>query len=173
MAKLKRKRRLAFATNLGVFAGLVLLAYEMHQNSDLMRAQITMQRAVTNMEIMTDVANGGALIPIDVKLREEVAGFPQALGWSSSLTAEERRRYQFWMYVRLIELNNDWYQCASGLMSAQTCQKDVRENMRQSLHRFLEFNVSFSRSEPSFVNEMQDLARRENLPAIGDDGSWQ
>lgn len=170
---MSKKQVFAFVTNLGVFLGLILLAYEMRQNSELMRAQITMQRAVTNMQILTDVANGGALLAIDARLHEEVAGFPQAIGWSSRLTAEEQRRYQFWMFVRLVELNNDWYQCASGLMSEHTCQNDVRENMRQSLHRFHETGVSFSRSEAGFVLEMQALARQENLPAIDDQGSWQ
>lgn len=163
----------AVVTNVGVFLGLILLAYEMRQNSDLMRAQISMQRAVTNMQIMADVANGGELIPIDVKLREGVPGFPKAIGWSENLTAEEMRRYQFWMYVRLTELNNDWFQCASALMSEQTCQKDVRENMRESLHRFHEFGVSFSRSDAAFVAVMQEIARQEELPLINDDGTWR
>lgn len=166
-------RVLVFAANIGVLLGLILLAYEMRQNTDLMRAQISMERTVTNMQIMADVANGGEIIPIDVKLRERVARFPQALGWLDELTAEERRRYQFWMYVRLVELNNDWFQCASGLMSEQTCQQDVRENMRQTLHRFYEFGISLSRSDASFVVVMQELARQEGLPAINDDGSWQ
>lgn len=166
-------RLLAFAANLGVLLGLILLAYEMRQNSDLMRAQMSMERAVTNMQIMSDIANGGEIVPIDVKLREETSGFPQALGWSNSLTAEEMRRYQFWMYVRLVELNNDWFQCASGLMSEQTCLKDVRENMRQSLHRFYEIGISFSRSDASFIIVMQDLARQEGLPTINNDGTWQ
>lgn len=164
---------LAFLTNIGVLLGLFLLASEMRQNSDLMRAQISMERAVTNMQILTDVGNGGEILPIDVKLREEVAGFPQTLGWSGDLTAEERRRYQFWMYVRLVELNNDWFQCAAGLMSEQTCQKEVRAGMRLSLHRFYEFGISFSRSDSGFIAVMQQLARLEGLPEINDDGSWQ
>lgn len=68
-------------TNVGVFLGLILLAYEMRQNSDLMRAQISMQRAVTNMQIMADIANSGALIPIDVKLREGVPNIDNSGSW--------------------------------------------------------------------------------------------
>ncbi len=163
----------SFAANIGVLLGLGLLAYEMRHNSDLVRAQISMERAVANMQIMADIANGGALVPIDAKLRDQVTGFPQALGWSSKLTTEERRRYQFWMYVRLVELNNDWFQCAAGLMSDQTCQKEVRESMRFSLHRFYETGIAFTRSDAEFVSVMQELAQLENLPAINDDGSWQ
>ena len=99
MDKEKLNQWLALAANLGVLIGLILLVYEVRQNSDLMRAQISMERTNTNMQILTDIANGGELLPIDVKLQEQVEGFPHALGWSSILTAEEKRRYEFWMFA--------------------------------------------------------------------------
>lgn len=166
-------RWLALGANIGVLIGLLLLIYEMRQNSELMRAQISMERTNTNMQILADFANGGELIPIDVKLQEQVDGFPQALGWSEILTAEERRRYEFWMFVRLVELNNDWFQCTVGFVPEETCIKEVRSSMRASLHRFHEFGISFTRSDSSFVREMQELTRAEGLPKINDDGSWQ
>ncbi len=150
-----------------------MLVYELKQNTDLVQAQIAMERTTNNMQILADLANGGDLLPIDVKLQEEIEGFPIALGWSSILTAEERRRYQFWMYLRLVELNNDWFQCSAELMSSDVCEKDVRENMRRSLHRFYELKVSFTRSQPDFISEMQEFARLEGLPRIADDGAWQ
>jgi len=166
-------RWLALGANVGVLIGLILLVYEVRQNSDLMRAQISMERTTTNMQILADFANGGDLIPIDVKLQERVEGFPGALGWSEILTAEEKRRYEFWMYVRLTELNNDWFQCAEGLVPPETCRKEVRASMRRSLHRFYELGISFARSESSFIVAMQELAREEGLPEINDDGTWQ
>lgn len=163
---------LALAANASILIGLVLVTYEVRQNSDLMRAQISMERANTNMQVMADLANGGALISIDAKLQEQVDGFPRALGWSDHLTTEERRRYEFWMFVRLVELNNDWFQCAVGYMRQEVCERDVRSNMRRSLHRFHEFGISFTRSDSGFVAAMQELARLEGLPEINDDGSW-
>jgi len=169
----KLNRWLTLAANFGVLIGLILLVYEVRQNSDLMRAQISMERANTNMQILADFANGGELIPIDVKLEQEVEGFPKALGWSDNMNAEERRRYEFWMFVRLVELNNDWFQCTVGLVSAETCRREVRSSMRHSLHRFHELGISFTRSESSFIVVMQELARLEGLPEIKDDGSWE
>jgi hypothetical protein len=169
----KLNRWLALAANFGVLIGLILLVYEVRQNSDLMRAQISMERTNTNMQILADFANGGELIPIDVKLREEVKGFPKALGWSANLSTEERRRYEFWMFVRLVELNNDWFQCTEGFVPAETCRREVRGNMRRSLHRFYELGISFTRSESSFIAVMQELAPLEGLPEIKDDGSWK
>ena len=68
----KLNRWLALAANIGVLIGLILLVYEVRQNSGLMRAQISMERTNTNMQILTDIANGGELLPIDVKLQEQV-----------------------------------------------------------------------------------------------------
>ena len=166
-------RWLALAANFGVLVGLILLVYEMRQNSELMRAQISMERANTNMVIMADIANGGELLQIDSKLQEEVRGFPNALDWSNSLTPEEKRRYQFWMFVRLVELNNDWFQCTAELMPREICQKDVRDNMQRSLHRFYELGIPFTRSQSDFVALMQEFARQQGLPEINDDGTWQ
>ena len=166
-------RWLALGANFGVLIGLILLVYEVRQNSDLMRAQISMERTNTNMQILADFANGGDLIPIDVKLREQIEGFPGTLGWSEILTAEEKRRYEFWMYVRLTELNNDWFQCEEGLVPPEICQKEVRVSMQRSLHRFYELGISFTRSESSFIAAMQELARVEGLPEVNDDGAWQ
>jgi hypothetical protein len=164
---------LALGANVGVLIGLILLVYEVRQNSELMRAQISMERANSNMQILADFSNGGELIPIDVKLREQVEGFPTILGWSKVLTAEERRRYEFWMFVRLTELNNDWFQCSSGIVQSEICDKEVRSNMRRSIYRFYELGIDFTRSDSSFIAVMQEFARLEGLPGVNDDGTWQ
>ncbi len=165
-------RWLALGANVGVLIGLILLVYEVRQNADLMRAQISMDRTIGNMQILADLSNGGELVPVDAKLREKVEGFPQAIGWSKHLTAEERRRYELWMILRLIELNNDWFQCTEGLISPELCQRDIRASMRSSLSRFYELGISFTRSDPAFVDVMQEFARESGLPDLGDDGAW-
>lgn len=153
--------------------GLILLVYEVRQNTNLTRAQMSMERTIATTQILADMANGGDLIPIDAKLRGRIDGFPQALGWSEILTVEERRRYEFWMLLRLVEMNNDWFQCAEGLMPPDVCQRDVRANMRQTLRRFYELDISFTRSDPTFITAMQEYAHELGLPDVGDDGSWQ
>lgn len=64
-------------------------------------------------------------------------------------------------------------QCAEGLVTAETCRKEVRSSMRRSLHRFYELGIHFIRSESSFVIAMQQLTRLEGLPEINEDGTWQ
>jgi hypothetical protein len=164
---------LSLAGNLAILAGLILLVVEIRQNSDLMRAQISMERTTASRQIYVDVANGGEFLPIDVKLRTQVEGFPKAIGWSTILTPEERRRYQFWTIARNDELKNDWYLCTIGLVPADICQRQIRFRMQRNLHRFYEMDINFNRAAPDYLKEIQNMAREEGLPEIGQDGFWK
>ena len=150
-------RWFTLVANLGVLIGLFLLIFEIQQNSELMRSQIAMERANSAREIYSDWANGGELVPIEVKLFE-VEDFPLALGWSSSLSPEELLRYGYRMRGRSGVLNNDWYQCSLGLVEEEICRREVRERMRVNLHRFYELRIPLARSQQSYINEMRELA---------------
>jgi len=169
----KFNRWLTLTANLGILIGLVLLIVEIQQNTDLMRAQIAMDRTTTRMQILSDWANGGELVRIEAILYEQVDGFPKALGYSDLLTTEEKRRYQYRMILRQSELKNDWFQCTEGLVNPVTCQREVRLRMRLQLYRFYEFGIVFERSQSNYIEAMQELALEEGLPAINDDGTWQ
>ena len=164
---------LSLAGNMAILVGLILLVIEIRQNSDLMRAQISMERSTASRQAAIEVANGGEFLPIDVKLRTQVDGFPRAIGWSGILTAEEYQRYHYWMIARRGELQNDWYLCKIDLVPADICQREVRFRMRNNLHRFLELGINLNRSDPDYLVEMQSIARELGLPEIGDDGLWQ
>jgi len=166
-------RWLTLAANVGVVVGLVLLIFELRQNSNLMRSQIAMDRSDTQIQSLSDWANGGEIVPIEVKLTEQVPGFPEATGWSDILTPEEKRRYEYRMIVRLTQLQNDWFQCAEGLIESEICEREVKARMRRNLHRFCELNLGFARSQSSFISTMQDFASEMGLPTIRDDGSWE
>ena len=169
----KFNRWLTLTANLGILIGLVLLIVEIQQNTDLMRAQIAMDRTTTRMQILSDWANGGELVRIEAILYEQVDGFPKALGYSDLLTTEEKRRYRYRMILRQSELKNDWFQCTEGLVNPVICHREVRLRMRLQLHRFYEFGIAFQRSQSNYIKAMQELALEEGLPAINDDGTWQ
>ena len=164
---------LSLAGNVAVLFGLIILVVEIRQNSDLMRAQISMERSAISRNMAIEVANSGEFLPIDVKLRTIVDGFPEAIGWAETLDPEERRRYQFWTIARADELQNDWYLCSIGLVPTDVCQREVRYRMRRNMHRFYEMNINFNRSQPDYLLEMQSLAKDLGLPAIGEDGFWK
>lgn len=166
-------RWLTLFSNIAVVAGLILLILVIRQNSELMRAQIAMDRSSSQVQILSDWANGGEIIPIEVKLFEQVESFPMVHGWSDVLTAEERRRYEYRMIARLTQLQNDWFQCSVGLVEPEICENEVRLRMRRNLHRFYEIDLGFGRSQSSFRAEIRRLAAELNLPNIREDGSWK
>ena len=163
---------LALLANFGVLAGLLLLIYEIRQNTELTRAQIAMERSTSQVEMLSDWANGGEIARIEVLLFEAIEGFPFATDWSDVLSAEDLRRYRYRMILRLEQLKNDWYQCSLGLVPAEVCEREVKERMRRNLHRLYELNLGVDRAPSNFIAEMQDLANALGLPDIDDDGNW-
>ena len=169
----KLNRLLTLTANLGILIGLVLLIVEIRQNTDLVRAQIAMDRTSNTIQYYTSWANGGEVARIEAKLFDQVDGFPLALGWSDILTTEEKRRYQFRVVSRSIELQNDWFQCTEGLVNEESCMRGVRVRMRRIMHRVYELGFGFERSQTSYIETMQELALEEGLPAVNDDGTWR
>ncbi len=165
-------RWLTLGANVGVVIGLVLLLFEIRQNSDLMRAQIAMDRTNISMQTFSDWANGGEVARIEAKLFEENDGFPNVIGWRDQLTTEERRRYFYRMRVRFFELRNDWYQCMRGLVDEDICQRQISNRIGSNIHRFYELGISAGREQDSFIEVMQKYALEAGLPPINDDGTW-
>ena len=165
-------RWLTLGANVGVVIGLVLLLFEIRQNSDLMRAQIAMDRTNISMQTFSDWANGGEIARIEAKLFEENDGFPWVVGWREQLTTEERRRYFYRMRVRFFELRNDWYQCMQGLVDQDICQRQISDRIGSNIHRFYELGISAAREQDSFIRELQKHALDLGLPPMSDDGTW-
>ncbi len=69
MDKNKLNGWLSLAGNLAILIGLMLVVFEIRQNSDLMRAQISMERSTASRQFLVEVANGGDFLPVVVKLR--------------------------------------------------------------------------------------------------------
>ena len=168
----KMNRWLTLGANVGVLIGLILLLFEIRQNSDLMRAQITMDRTTLAVQNLSNWANGGEIAVLNSRLAEDIDGFPKALGWLDQLTAEEKQRYYWWVLGRSIEQSNDWFQCSQGFVDQDVCRREVRERMRIYLHRFYELGISGS-GRDSYIKVMQELAIEEGLPAVNNDGVWQ
>ena len=168
----KFNRWLTLTANLGILIGLVLIIVEIRQNSQLMRAQINMDRTASSIETLINVANSGAVATMQGKLYAEVEGFPMVLGWVGKLTQEEQQRYHFWLRARLHQFDNDWFQCTEGLVQTETCERQLRTRMLRSVHRFYEFGMDFSRQPQDFIRGMQEIARQAGLPEINDDGTW-
>jgi hypothetical protein len=101
----------------GIFSivvGLILVAYELRQNSQLMRAQVFNERSTQGIEVFLAVAENRELSAIDVKLRE--AGFPDEPTAHSKLSAVEKRQYAWLLRADRFRLENILYQQVIGVM---------------------------------------------------------
>ena len=163
---------LTLVANFGVIAGLLLVVFEIRQNSDLMRAQISMERASNSIAYLTSAANGGEIGRIQAKLRREIPGYPQALGLAEVLTSDEYEHYRFWVIARSNELNNDWYQCSLGLIEEDRCRRMLLARIQNSIHRFFEFGIDYSRWPLEAIQDIQQFAGKDGLPALDDEGNW-
>jgi hypothetical protein len=166
------KNRVEVVGTIAIVAGLLLVAYELRQNSDLMRAQISMDRASMAVDSLTTIANDGEISRIQTKLEQEVDGFPFARGIANALTAEESVRFRLWMIARSNEFSNDWYQCSKGFVEEESCQREIMGRVVINMIRFYEFGLDYKRWPLDAVQELQPYTEQYGLPALNDDGTW-
>ncbi len=101
----------------GVFsivAGLLLVAYELRQNSQLMRAQVFNERSSQGIQVFLAVAENRDLSEIDAKLRE--AGFPSDPTAYIELSDIQKRQYAWLLRADRFRLENILYQQVIGVM---------------------------------------------------------
>ena len=100
---------LTLVANIGVIFGLILVAYELQQNSELMRVQISQSRADSAMASNEHSFNSDYIPPILAKVRQ-----------GDNLSTEERIR--FTDYFRAMNRNQDnvLSQYDAGMLGANT-----------------------------------------------------
>lgn len=99
---------------LSIVAGLVLVAYELRQNSQLMQAQVFNDRSDQGIEVFLTMAENRDLSEIDAKLSD--AGFPDNPEAYSQLTAVQKRQYSWFLRADRFRLENVLYQQLIGVM---------------------------------------------------------
>ena len=101
----KLNRWLALGANVGVLVGIVFLAVEIRQNTDMTRAQITQSRAEAAMSLADSSYNSEYIPDIWIKSQE---GEP--------LTAAENFRFRVWLRASLRNQDNNFQQYKQGLL---------------------------------------------------------
>lgn len=105
------------AEMVGIFsivAGLLLVAYELRQNSQLISAQVFNERSTQGIEVFLAVAESHDLSEIDAKLR--AAGFPEDPTAYLKLNDVQRRQYFWLLRAERFRLENVLYQQVIGVM---------------------------------------------------------
>jgi len=98
-------RWLSLAANVGVLIGIVFLAIEIQQNTEMTRAQITQGRAEISVAMAEMNVNSDYLPSIRAKISN-----------SEALTQEEAIRYQNWLRAVFRSQDNNFQQYKQGLL---------------------------------------------------------
>ena len=161
---------LTLVANIGVLIGLGLLIYEIRQNSELMSAEIHSIRAEGKASRQMSLANEGEIATILAKAT--VAGFPESPGAFAGLSLEEKIRLRL-MYTAILEATANWHvQCQRDLLNEETCATTQRVQLIQIVPMARAVDVDFVGHTPSFIKEVQRIAREEGFLAPNDDGTW-
>jgi hypothetical protein len=98
---------LAIIANLGVVAGIVLLAYELNQNNSLLRAQASYSLLLNRTESRNSLVNAS----------EEVADFWLRVSSNAPLTATDELRLTAWVEMTFLKWQYEYGQFLDGNLS--------------------------------------------------------
>ena len=91
--------------NVGVIAGIVFLAFEIQQNTEMTRAQITQSRADTAVALAEAYFDS-----------EYIPAIRQKISQGDELSGEEVSRYETWLRATLRNQDNNFQQYSQGLL---------------------------------------------------------
>ena len=117
----KLNQWLTLVANLGVFVGIILLVFEIQQNTEsidqsraVALAQVYQDRANSRIELNTLTIASDSLASIDLKLFD--LGWPQNVDAIKSLDPLELYRFRARMSSSMVRLDNSYYQYRLGLL---------------------------------------------------------
>ena len=166
----KLDRWVSLLTNVGVLIGIVLLIFELNQNTQLMRAEISSVRAEAKAGRQMMLANSGDISRI--VQTAFAAGFPAIPNAISVLTPEDRFRYGIFLQGIKEAMQNWHYQCQQELLDEEVCETAYEAEIITFLPMLSAMNIDFTNSRPSFVTEVRRIAAKTGLPAPNEDGTW-
>ena len=107
MRKIDIGQALAIVANLGVIAGIVLLAYELNQNNSLLRAQASYSLLLNRTESRNSLVNAS----------EEVVDFWLRVSSNAPLTATDELRLTAWVETTFLKWQFEYGQFLDGNLS--------------------------------------------------------
>ena len=99
---------------ISIIVGLLLVAFELRQNSLLMEAQVFNERSAQGINVFLAVAQNRDLSAIDIQLRAD--GFPDNPTAFSELNLTQQNQYRWLLRADRFRLENILYQQEIGVM---------------------------------------------------------
>lgn len=157
-------RWLTLGANLGVLVGIILLIIELDQNQDMLQAQMVQARADNRLATYIEGMHSDYWPLMNVKRAEA----DSVEDWISALTPEEYQRVRFQVLYEINDLRSQWYQYTNGnldpyLFETSGTAQSIR--MLQKLPFFPDLRIS----SRDFVEYLNEIARKSNLPEVSDE----
>jgi hypothetical protein len=154
----KANRWLTLLANFGVVAGLVLLIFEIRQNSELVRAQIHQARADSYIDYTLLLAESEYILPIWQKVSP--IGQPIDMDVVRSLDAVDRGRIYLYAQSRAGDYSNLYFQYRNGYLDEEYYQARIAPSMRFFAPMWAEFDI-LDLFTSSFRAEVERLVAEE------------
>ena len=154
-------RWLTLVANFGVLVGLILLVFEIRQNTDVMQAQMAQARADNRLEKYRDQIHSDYWPNIGIK--RDAAESPKE--WIDSLTAEEYQRVLSHTLFELNDLRIQYYLYREGYLD-QTMFETSTESQAMGLMQLITHMGNLRPSDPEFLAYLNTVARKHNIPTF-------
>jgi hypothetical protein len=137
----RAKKWLTLIANIGVLFGLALVAFELRQNSDLMRIQINQARADAAMLSNEQLFNSPYLPSILWKIQQ-----------GGELSGEERIRYVSWFRAMNRNQDNVLSQYIAGMLGEHT-PRSIEDFARDAVDSSSYSREAWQITKPGFSDE--------------------
>lgn len=160
---------LTLGANIGVLVGLIILIVEIGQNTEMMRAQMSQERA-NHMVQKFDAIIHSDYWPAIAAKRDEASN---AREWIESLTGEEYQRVLNSYYREINDIRNQFYQYQQGFLPKEVWDASTRGQITRllSLGAALQIPEKFE-GNAEFRTEIRRIAEEEVAPFPNEDGAW-
>ena len=155
-------RWLTLGANVGVLAGIALIFFELRQNAELMRAQMTQARGDNVVQTYRDLMSSDGWLEIRAKQRASIS----VKDWIESLTPTEYERVWYRQLIEFHDLRTQYFQFKVGLLDEGIWKTSSRGQARRFMAVNPYFRFEMQDVDREFYEFLNEVARESGLPTV-------
>ena len=160
---------LTLISNLAVLIGIGFIWFELNQNEQIIRAQMSQERANLTVSSFDALSTSEFLAEIFAKRRE----FDSDREWFASLTPEQKQRVRFRYLREINDVRNQHYLYSQGFLAEEVWNASTRgQAMRLVRMAHTIGDREQFEGDPGFRETLRSIAEEENIPFPNEDGFW-
>ena len=153
---------LTLGANVGVLFGIALILFELRQNAELMRAQMTQARGDNVVQTYRELMSSDGWLEIRAKQRASVS----VEDWIESLTPTEYERVWYRQLIEFHDLRTQYFQYKVGLLDEGIWKTSSRGQARRFMAVNPYFRFEMQDVDREFYEFLNEVARESGLPTV-------